>query len=72
MELAGKVKWVVFQFDYFDKTSVRRGSAKNKTSRLELLTIRIVKLVTMPVSFLDEEGTVEVGCFCTDSQLAGL
>ena len=72
MILAGYKKRVIFQFNHLDQFSVRRRSAENEAGFLELLAVRIVEFVTVPMTLVNNESTVQLGRFRTDDQLARL
>src|SRR2546426_4750660 len=72
MELAGNEKWMFGQLDDLDELAIRRVTAEDEVRLLKSLTIRIVELVTVTVTFVDDEGSVQARGLSAHDQLAGL
>ena len=66
MKLARDKKRVIRQLNYFNQFAIRGRPAEYKTCLLELLTVSIVKLVAMPVAFMDQKRAVEMARFGTN------
>ena len=50
MELRRQEPGVVFQFDDFDKPTVRRQPAQHESLRKQLLTVRVIEFVAVPMA----------------------
>ena len=63
---------MILQLDQFHQGTIRRGATKDKILGLKLLAVGVVKLVTMPVAFIDFLGAVQLGGLAAGRQFAGL
>lgn len=62
VELAPDEVWVTGQLDHLDETVVRGHTRKQQASTLEILTIHVVYLVPMTVTFTDLRRAVNFRC----------
>ncbi len=63
VELAGDVEGMVLQFHQFHEFSIGGISAENKACLLILRAVMIVELVSMTMTFMDEESSIKLGGF---------
>ena len=65
MRLCTDEEWVIFHFHTFHKTTIWRCTGDNKTSISQLLTVFIVELITVTMTFIDKVFPIHFTSFCT-------
>jgi len=72
VKLAGDKEGMVGQFDDFYQSTIRSKAAEDELRLLETVAVSIIELVTVAMTFFDNERAVEPGRFSPHHELTGL